>query len=372
MTHQYGRSPGSSIGAAPLTPGRSISPATDRSRSRSPSACSTHSSSSVASDVLSHAAGTTVSLNHLPAGRFVYGRRYLQPFEFSAFWNSAQTNRAGAPAASSPGDAGEESGGGVMGSPASPVVHRSPYDQSSLPLSGVSPPPVHPWRSNRGSVRTTPPGSTERRKYSSTGSRSDTSSSWRKKTVGGEEATATAAAAKEEEEEEEEERVGNPTTSDAMGISKSDPMAVPKMSGDVNNHTWPGGHRNKGRRGAQEKRDIDAETLMFPFGLPPAVEEERKRSSGGRVGAGVGMGDDRKIGKWVPRGRWTQRHYSSLQSGGGSGGGGGGGGVGGGKFWEDEDDALLRRSALSEGLPRRSGAHASELTRALSHPQVAI
>ena len=43
----------------------------------------------------------TTNLNHLPAGRFVYGRRYLQPFEFSAFWHSAQTNRAGARAARS-------------------------------------------------------------------------------------------------------------------------------------------------------------------------------------------------------------------------------------------------------------------------------
>ena len=41
----------------------------------------------------------TTNLTHLPAGRFVYGRRYLQPFEFSAFWHSAETNRAGARAA---------------------------------------------------------------------------------------------------------------------------------------------------------------------------------------------------------------------------------------------------------------------------------
>ena len=50
----------------------------------------------------------TTNLTHLPAGRFVYGRRYLQPFEFSAFWHSAETNRAGARAArcEEPGDVG--------------------------------------------------------------------------------------------------------------------------------------------------------------------------------------------------------------------------------------------------------------------------
>ena len=76
------------------------------------------------------------------------------------------------------------------------------------------------------------------------------------------------------------------------------------------------------------------------------------------MGAGAGMGDDRKIGKWVPI-RWTNDIGVNFiwRC-------GGGGGVGGG-FWDDEDDALLRRSALSEGLPRR---HASELTGAVSSP----
>jgi hypothetical protein len=36
LVHQYGQSPGT-FGGAPDTPGRSVSPATDRSRSRSPS-----------------------------------------------------------------------------------------------------------------------------------------------------------------------------------------------------------------------------------------------------------------------------------------------------------------------------------------------
>ena len=78
---------------------RCVSPATtDRSRSRSPGAWSTHSSgssTSAASDAswrqreaAAGAARSGTRLTHLPAGRFVYGRNYLQPFEFSAFWSS--------------------------------------------------------------------------------------------------------------------------------------------------------------------------------------------------------------------------------------------------------------------------------------------
>ena len=78
---------------------------TERSRSRSPGASSTHSAGSSASDSASaYAAQITTHLNHLPAGRFVYGRRHLQPFEFSAFWHSAESNRAGTRPARSPED----------------------------------------------------------------------------------------------------------------------------------------------------------------------------------------------------------------------------------------------------------------------------
>ena len=78
---------------------RSVSPErgrTDRSRSRSPSSLSESSAGTSSADWAAYQAMITTNLNHLPAGRFVYGRRYLQPFEFSAFWHSAQTNRAGA------------------------------------------------------------------------------------------------------------------------------------------------------------------------------------------------------------------------------------------------------------------------------------
>jgi hypothetical protein len=78
LAHQYGASPAS---------GRSVSPTTDRSRSRSPSACSTSSGYSEQMSLGSH----PVQLAHLPAGRFVYGRRYLQA-------GPAFTSNNGAPA----------------------------------------------------------------------------------------------------------------------------------------------------------------------------------------------------------------------------------------------------------------------------------
>ncbi|OUS47943.1 hypothetical protein BE221DRAFT_190274, partial [Ostreococcus tauri] len=40
---------------------------------------------------------TRITLTHLPVGRFVYGHAYLQPYEFTSFWSSAQSNRAGMP-----------------------------------------------------------------------------------------------------------------------------------------------------------------------------------------------------------------------------------------------------------------------------------
>ena len=38
-----------------------------------------------------------IILTHLPVGRFVYGHGYLQPYEFTSFWSSARSNRAGMP-----------------------------------------------------------------------------------------------------------------------------------------------------------------------------------------------------------------------------------------------------------------------------------
>lgn len=40
--------------------------------------------------------GTSPNLVHLPAGRYIYGNRYLRPCEFTAFWGSANASRAGA------------------------------------------------------------------------------------------------------------------------------------------------------------------------------------------------------------------------------------------------------------------------------------
>ena len=153
-------------------PGRCVSPAwTERSRSRSPGASSAHSAGSSASDSASaYAAQITTHLNHLPAGRFVYGRRHLQPFEFSAFWHSAESNRAGTRPARSPehepvddsrdGDAETSMAWGR--SDAHGRARRSARERAAAATGGGF-------------------GSADRRKYSSTGSRGDAASTWRKK-----------------------------------------------------------------------------------------------------------------------------------------------------------------------------------------------
>lgn len=46
---------------------------------------------------INSAPGSPPKLVHLPAGRFIYGNRYLRPCEFTAFWGSANASRAGAP-----------------------------------------------------------------------------------------------------------------------------------------------------------------------------------------------------------------------------------------------------------------------------------
>ena len=38
-----------------------------------------------------------IPITHLPSGRFVYGHKYLQPFEFTSFWSSSSNNRSGVP-----------------------------------------------------------------------------------------------------------------------------------------------------------------------------------------------------------------------------------------------------------------------------------
>ena len=48
----------------------------------------------------------SLTLAHLPAGRFVYGHGYLKPFEFTDMWASAEANRAGVGAARTPSAAG--------------------------------------------------------------------------------------------------------------------------------------------------------------------------------------------------------------------------------------------------------------------------
>ena len=165
-TPSFGQSPPSKFGMSsfehvsnmPVTPEREARPTsptgTERSRSRSPGASSTHSTGTEASEARSEAAylgSVTTKLQHLPAGRFVYGRRHLQPFEFSAFWGSAESTRAGARATSSP-NADEKPGGGV-------------------------------GDARRG--RDSPPQDnilqTGRARFSDTGSQGDAVSSWRKK-----------------------------------------------------------------------------------------------------------------------------------------------------------------------------------------------
>ena len=144
---------------------------TERSRSRSPGASSTHSAGSSASDSASaYAAQITTHLNHLPAGRFVYGRRHLQPFEFSAFWHSAESNRAGTRPARSPED--------------EPVDDSRDGDAETSMAWGRSDAHGRARRSTRGAGGGGDGGGfglADRRKYSSTGSRGDAASTWRKK-----------------------------------------------------------------------------------------------------------------------------------------------------------------------------------------------
>lgn len=149
--------------AAPSTPEREARPSspasTERSRSRSPGASSTHSTGTEASEAAYQAAVTT-RLQHLPAGRFVYGRRHLQPFEFSAFWGSAESTRAGARATSSAeGDRADASG-------------RAGRD------AGTDPEPRRAAAA-KGEGARLPKG---RPRFSDTGSRGDAASSWRKET----------------------------------------------------------------------------------------------------------------------------------------------------------------------------------------------
>lgn len=306
LTHQYGESPGGM--AAPLTPERSVSPATDRSRSRSPSACSTMSSGSAMSDLTG--AGS-VALCHLPAGRFVYGRRYLQPFEFSAFWHSAETNRAGARPAIAETDREDGSGhsgwaGSVDGTPEK-FTKKSP---------GLGSPT---WSSPSSGGRM---ACSSARRYTRTGSRSDNANSWRKKSPVREarEPATDVPAAKP------------PASAHPVAPVKSAPMAVPRSSSsgsDKNNNTWPGGSR---------QNRPSPETFMNPFGgggTPPEEKERQIRN--------VSTNDS---GKWVPRGRWMQDRF----------------GVDGQKFGE----------GVTIGRAHSARGGASELTRALSFPRAAL
>lgn len=158
-----------SLGSAgPVTPERQprrpASPAsTERSRSRSPGASSTHSACTEMSDSgIGHV--VTTPLQHLPAGRFVYGRQHLQPFEFSAFWGSAESTRAGARATRSPTSdekpPGAGGGGEIVGGRMS---------------SHVGAKHVVCFFENKSNEATT-----GRARFSETGSRGDAASSWRK------------------------------------------------------------------------------------------------------------------------------------------------------------------------------------------------
>jgi hypothetical protein len=159
---------------APATPereplsGRPSSPAsTERSRSRSPGASSTHSTNTEASEAAYQAAVTT-KLQHLPAGRFVYGRKHLQPFEFSAFWGSAESTRAGARAASVP-----EAPFGRNACDATNAEIEAKGGEESF--GGGSDAKKEETNSARFAVG--------RPRFSDTGSRGDTASSWRKKAL---------------------------------------------------------------------------------------------------------------------------------------------------------------------------------------------
>lgn len=152
--------------AAPSTPEREARPSspasTERSRSRSPGASSTHSTNTEASEAAYQAAVTT-RLQHLPAGRFVYGRKHLQPFEFSAFWGSAESTRAGARATSAPEAEGKNAN-------AARALEAKGGEES--------------FRKGRSDAKeeTGARFAVGRPRFSDTGSRGDAASSWRKKT----------------------------------------------------------------------------------------------------------------------------------------------------------------------------------------------
>jgi hypothetical protein len=157
---------------APVTPerlARPTSPAsTERSRSRSPGASSTHSTNTEASEAAYQAAVTT-KLQHLPAGRFVYGRKHLQPFEFSAFWGSAESTRAGARAASVPE---APFGKNAVFTAARAEIEAKGGEES---FGGGSDEKKEETNSARFAIG--------RPRFSDTGSRGDTASSWRKKAL---------------------------------------------------------------------------------------------------------------------------------------------------------------------------------------------
>ena len=187
---------------APATPereplsGRPSSPAsTERSRSRSPGASSTHSTGTEASEAAYQAAVTT-RLQHLPAGRFVYGRKHLQPFEFSAFWGSAESTRAGARATSAPEGAPEGardgdafSGRGISGrrdrdpDALEPRATANGAESSGAASDGNAFPETRVGNASRGAFERGggARAAKSRPRFSDTGSRGDAASSWRKK-----------------------------------------------------------------------------------------------------------------------------------------------------------------------------------------------
>lgn len=175
---------------APATPereplsGRPSSPAsTERSRSRSPGASSTHSTGTEASEAAYQAAVTT-RLQHLPAGRFVYGRKHLQPFEFSAFWGSAESTRAGARATSAvnDGDGDAFSGRGARDRDRDPDALEPRATANGAESSGAGNGNGNASGASRGAFeREGARAAKSRPRFSDTGSRGDAASSWRKK-----------------------------------------------------------------------------------------------------------------------------------------------------------------------------------------------
>jgi hypothetical protein len=134
-------------------------------------------------------------------------------------------------------------------------------------------------------------------------------------------------------------------------------MAVPKKNNTTNDddNTWPG-------EGSESPRAVNPDALMNPFGsaatrIPSAAEDGWRRSLGSDSG-----GATDKTSKWMPRGRWTQRHSSDGDCVRGA--------VG--QFGDGIDNAQLRRNAVSEDNIRRGAMGGSELTRALSRSHVAV